>query len=85
VYSSNYETRATIKLHQQTLLKEAAQDRLLSETQRTGSHPIRRALFATGRLLVAIGTRLEDRYALATTNASAAAQTSSESCQPISV
>ena len=80
MYSSNYETHATIKLHQQTLLKEAAQDRLLNHAQRIGSKTIRRILVAAGQLLVAIGTRLEERYAITATT-----QTNPESCQPMSV
>ena len=56
-----YETQATIRLHRQALLAEAARERLLS-TQ-TQSRPLEQLLARAGRLLIDLGTRLETRYA----------------------
>ena len=63
-----YETHATIKLHRQALLQEAARARLLAQT------PARRApldllLARMGHLLIEIGTRLETRYTPASLSA----------------
>ena len=62
-----YELHATIKQHQQDLQREAQSDRLLASlpprTQRSSATPVERLLARTGRWLIAVGTRLEARYA----------------------
>jgi len=63
MYPSHDETQAIIKLHQQDLLKEAEEDRLLALVSRTRSRLPRRLLAGAGRWLVVVGTRLESRYA----------------------
>lgn len=63
----SYELHAIIEQHQQDLLREAQVDRLLAilppRSQRSSAAPVRRLLARTGRWLIAVGTRLEARYA----------------------
>ena len=56
-----YETRSTIKLHRQELLREAEQERLLAKRP-VQSTRMERLLSRTGRRLVEVGTWLETRY-----------------------
>jgi hypothetical protein len=58
---SPFETHTTIKLHRQDLLREAERERLLVSP--TWNARLERLLARTGRFLIAIGTRLEARYA----------------------
>lgn len=64
---TSYELHATIKQHQQDLHREAQANRLLaslpSRTQRPSAAPGGHLLARTGRWLIAVGTRLEARYA----------------------
>ncbi len=62
MYRPHYETQATIKLHQHDLLHQAERDRLLAAAGMR-SMSLKRALAAAGGWLVAVGTRLESRYA----------------------
>ena len=59
---SPYETDQTIALHRQALHQEAEQERLLA-AGRALHAPLKALLARTGRWLVAVGTRLETRYA----------------------
>ena len=63
----SYELHATIKQHQQDLHREAQADRLLASLprriQRPSSASNEHLLARTGRWLIAVGTRLEARYA----------------------
>jgi len=56
-----YEVDATIRLHRQALLREAERVRLLAAGRPRRAH-LAHVLARTGRLLVAVGTRLEARY-----------------------
>jgi len=62
-----YELHATIKQHQQDLRQEAQADRLLATLpprfRRSPGAPFGHLLTRTGRWLIAVGTRLEARYA----------------------
>ena len=62
-----YELHATIKQHQQDLQREAQADWLLTylpaRLYKPFTFPVDRLLARTGRWLIAIGTRLEARYA----------------------
>jgi len=62
---SPFELQATIKLHRQALRQEAQRERLLA-AGRPRRAPIEQLLARTGRVLVAVGTRLETRYTRAT-------------------
>ena len=55
-----YETYTTIRLHRQTLLREAERERVLASP--TFGSRLALLLARTGRFLVAVGTRLEARY-----------------------
>lgn len=59
-----YETHATIRLRREALLDEAERERLLGEV-RPRHALLAHVLARTGRLLVALGTRIEARYAIA--------------------
>jgi hypothetical protein len=61
-----YETHQTIELHRQALRREAEQERLLA-AGRAPHTPLKALLARTGRWLVAVGTRLEARYAAVAT------------------
>ena len=72
---TDYETRASIQLHRQSLMQEAERERLWSHMQRDepGESDAffrtrvtvlpRRVLVRTGLWLIAVGGRLETRYA----------------------
>jgi hypothetical protein len=64
---TSYELHATIKQHQQDLQREAQADRLLANLPprfwRPPGAPVERLLARTGRWLIAVGIRLEARYA----------------------
>ena len=65
MHLSPFEIHATIKQHEQDLQREAERDRLLRAKPVEISW-LEHVLARTGRLLIAIGTRLETRYAKAT-------------------
>lgn len=67
---SPFETHAMIKQHEQDLRREAERDRLLAAKPVEISW-LSHLLASAGRLLIAIGTRLETRYAEATVPAPA--------------
>jgi hypothetical protein len=69
VKPSLFELQATIKLHRQDLLGEAEREHLLARRPAQGTR-VEQLLARTGRLLIAIGTRLESRYATAARAAS---------------
>ncbi len=53
---------ASIKGHQEDLLRDAAQDRLIWEALKSYNGWARRMTCAVGHWLIVIGTRLETRY-----------------------
>ena len=57
-----FEIGAPIRLHREALLREAERERLPA-TVRPRRAPLGPFLARTGRLLIAVGTRLEARYA----------------------